>query len=183
MPDYSAAPAGLTLSEDCASRQGVALGYIGLFSDIASVTELNGTITAITLNANKSLYKVEAEYKSATAEAVRTADTGTYLAQVLNVRFTGNDAATTLNINRWAEQCRVVFIPVGVNGQAKVYGLEVVGSTLKISTEPGRLTRHLDSFGERGNDDARARNEFDFSAEHDYAPLNVDPSILDALVL
>ena len=183
MPNYNDAVAALTTAEDCSGKQGVTSGYLGLFSEIASVTEASGTITAITMEASKLLYKVEAEYKPALAEAVYSSDTGTYVATATNIRFTGQDAATTLKIANWVNKCRVVFFPVGVNGIAQAYGLEVVdaSNTLKVSSEPGKITRHLNSFGERGNSDAPARNEFDYSAEHDYAPLNVTASILEPL--
>lgn len=184
MPTYNGALASILAPTTCQGKPGVSLGYLGKYSDIATVTESNGTITALTLAQSAELYKVEFEAAPVESFAEYTEDTGLYEVVVNNMRFQGVADATTLAITQLTNACDLVMIVVGSNGARKMYGLEMIGTTKTKSARGGKIVRHRVDFGQRGGgDDGQARNEFDYRAQHDYAPLGVAGNIdLEALV-
>lgn len=184
MPTYNGALASITAPTTCNGKSGVALGYLAKYSDIATVTESNGTITAFTLETNADIFKVQFEAAPAESFAEYTEDTGLYEVVVNNMRFIGTDDATTLAITQLTNACDLVMIVVGSNGSRKMFGLEMIGTTKTKSARGGKIVRHRMDFGQRGGgDDGQARNEFDYRAQHDYAPLGVAANIdLEALV-
>lgn len=177
MPTYNGSTSALLASSDCNVKSGLSLGYLLKFSDIATAPETNGVITALTLGAGKVIYPVEFESKFANANAEFTEGTGLYNAVVSQIRVVGQNPATTLAVTNWVNNCNIVMIVVGGNGVRQVYGLEVVSGVLKISAESGRLTRHVNTFGAKNSADDKPRDEFDYTAQHDYAPLYLSESV------
>lgn len=184
MPIYNGALSTITAPSTCVGKSGSRIGYLMRYNDIATVTESAGTITAFTLSAQADIYKIEFESGPVESFAEYTEDTGVYEVVVNNMRFLGNDASTTLAITQLTNACDLCMIVVGSNGVRYLYGLEMIGTTKTKSARGGKIVRHRMDFGTKGGgEDGSSRNEFDYRAEHDYAPLSVVGTIdLEALV-
>lgn len=104
--------AGLT--RDCNSnRGGIAEVYIANFDDVASLTESNGIITAITMETSKKFYKYS--FRPQTAELTHTAQVNnengvSYIESTLTLTFAKMDTAKRLEMNALALGDLVVIV-------------------------------------------------------------------------
>lgn len=113
-------------------------------------------------------YEVTFDRELATASATYTSDTGSYQT-VVGVVLKGNSAERTRQLKRWVACCDLTVHAIMANGTERVYGVEYDGEVFDRPLQRMRITRHLDTPGQFGGDDAR--DEFDFGGTQEFAPL------------
>ena len=174
MPVYNGAVGAVTAAADCKTRIGANQILFAKRSDIASITEANGVVSAITMQAGGLFYDFGAEFSGAEPRAELAAGSTRYQAAIENIRFDGQYAPTTFELSKWLNTCDVVALILGVSGTRQLYGIENANNILKSSAKKGKFTSHLNTFGTPDDTDNGPRDEIGYLAEHDYAPLYLD---------
>ena len=177
MPVYNGAVGAVTASVDCATRIGANQILFAKRSSIASVTETNGVVSAITFAGAEKFFDFGAEFAGAEPRAELAAGSTRYQATIENIRFQGQNAPTTFELSKWINTCDVVALVIGVSGVRQLYGIENANNILKSSAKKGKFTSHLNTFGTPDDTDNGPRDEIGYLAEHDYAPLYVDTGL------
>lgn len=181
MPALTGNLIGISYDEtECLAKPGVGNTlYIAKLSslDLASWTVSGKEVTAIAMQTGEVFTVFEFESQTSVLSAEYSRDTGAYPYLISNIRYEGHSAARSLALDELVGGCKLVAIAEYASGQRRLLGLEDNGAGIKRSLVGGQIQRHLDTSGERGNQQNGDRDELDFSASHERTALYVPASL------
>lgn len=101
-------------------------------------------------------------------DALYTEANGYYEVNLLNMLLRGHSSSRSVSIGKAIGCCGLVLQVHDNNSKARVIGQEFVGGAWVDALKNGKISRHLDTTGAYGNEEDKARDEFDITAQHSF---------------